>query len=106
VGEKKTGSLRVSSDRGLKLEFHAAAVARHARYVAFQMAEIAMPPSPLRNDSTSLRRIGSLCPVPSWRRARPWPSEVPNQGSKGMLWGHPVTLQMRRQLRHRMGDKP
>jgi len=42
VGEKKTGSHRVSFDRRLKLEFHGAKVVRHARYVTFQMTEVAM----------------------------------------------------------------
>lgn len=38
-----------------------AKVARHARYVTFQMAEVAIP---RRLFATILRRIGRLCPVP------------------------------------------
>ncbi len=38
-----------------------AKVVRHARYIVFQMAEVAIPP---RLFATILRRIGRLCPVP------------------------------------------
>ena len=38
-----------------------AKVVRHARYVVFQMAEVAIP---RRLFATILRRIGRLCPVP------------------------------------------
>ncbi len=62
MGEKKSGSLRVGFDRRLKLQFHGAKVVRHARYVTFQMAEVAIP---RRLFATILRRIGRLCPVPA-----------------------------------------
>jgi hypothetical protein len=38
-----------------------AKIVRHARYVTFQMAEVAMPQRLL---ATSLRRIRRLCPMP------------------------------------------
>ena len=62
MGEKKTGSLRMMFDRQLKLEFHGAKVVRHARYVTFQIAEVAIP---RRLFATILSRIRRLCPVPT-----------------------------------------
>ncbi len=43
MGEKKKRALRVELDRELKLDFHGANVVEHARYVTFQMAEVAVP---------------------------------------------------------------
>ena len=43
MGEAGQKALRVGFDRTIKLEFHGAKVVHHARYVTFQLAEVAIP---------------------------------------------------------------
>ena len=43
MGESGTEALRVTFDTSVKLEFHGGKVVEHARYVVFQMAEVAVP---------------------------------------------------------------
>jgi hypothetical protein len=54
----KHWSLTTLRERLVKI---GAKVVRHARYVVFQMSEVAIP---RRLFATILRRIGRLCPVP------------------------------------------
>ncbi len=57
-GSAKHWSLTTLREKLIKI---GAKVVRHARYVTFQMAEVAIP---RRLFATILRRIGRLCPVP------------------------------------------
>jgi hypothetical protein len=42
AGESNDGALRLDFDRRLKLEFHGSRITSDGRYVAFQMAEVAI----------------------------------------------------------------
>lgn len=72
MGEAREKVLRLVFDRSLKLEFHGANVARHTRYVAFQMTEVAVPRELFRAILERLRWLAS--PPPLWvpSNSRDW----------------------------------
>ena len=57
MGDARKGCFRVQFNRRIKLEFHGAKVVHHARYITFQMAEVAIPREMFR---TMLKRVERL----------------------------------------------
>ncbi len=59
IGESLKKALRAVFDRSLRLEFQGAKVVRHARYVTFQMAAVAVSRNLFRAILERIHRLGS-----------------------------------------------
>ncbi len=79
---RQVGSLTMLREKLVKI---GATVVRHARYVTFQMAEVAIPG---RLFATIPRRIGRLYPVPLQRRMKRSASRLMSDRPGGSLCGH------------------